>query len=195
MMIQSDFKPPMLVFTQTKDRAKQLYEELKMVSSRVAAIHSDLGQHARDEIVGKFRGGEVWILICTDLMCRGIDFKNVNVVVNFDLPQTRVDYIHRIGRTGRAGQGGEAVTFFTEADKALLPSIITVLKNSGCELPDWLRNLKGISRRDYKRATKKRVERKDISTIPQYDKERATKRKAMIAGSKAKKKKTKVTEN
>lgn len=188
MVIQKGFQPPMLVFTQTKDRAKQVYEELKLVGSKIDVIHSDLAQMKRGEAIENFRSGKTWILICTDLMGRGIDFKNVNCVVNFDLPQTKIDYIHRIGRTGRAGRTGEAITFFTELDKERLPSIINVLKNSGCELPDWLKNIKGIARRDYKKATKKPVKRNDISTIPKYDLEKAKKRKAIIADSKAKKK-------
>lgn len=188
MIIQKGFQPPMLIFTQTKDRAKQVYEELKLVSSKVDVIHSDISQKKREDVIDNFRSGKTWILICTDLMGRGIDFKNVNYVVNFDLPQTKVDYIHRIGRTGRAGRDGEAITFFTEQDKERLPSIINVLKNSGCEVPSWMKNMKGISRRDYKKATKKPVKRNDISTIPKYDKEVAKKRKAIIADSKAKKK-------
>ena len=188
IIIQKGFEPPMLVFTQTKDRAKQLYEELKLINSKIDVIHSDLSQLKREDVIQKFRSGKTWILICTDLMGRGIDFKNVNCVVNFDLPQTKVDYIHRIGRTGRAGRDGEAITFFTEQDKERLPSIINVLRNSGCELPDWLKNLKGIARRDYKKATKKPVKRNDISTVPKYDKEKAKKRKNIIADSKASKK-------
>jgi ATP-dependent RNA helicase DDX52/ROK1 len=62
----------------------------------------------------------VWLLICTELMARGIDFKGVNLVINYDCPQTVVSYIHRIGRTGRAGRLGEAVTFVTDEDKVFL---------------------------------------------------------------------------
>lgn len=188
MIIQKGFQPPMLIFTQTKDRAKQVFGELKLVTQKVDVIHSDLNQHQREAAIDNFRGGKTWILICTDLMGRGIDFKNVNYVVNFDLPQTKTDYIHRIGRTGRAGRDGEAITFFTESDKERLPSIINVLKNAGCTLPEWLKNLKGLSHRDYKKATKKPVKRKDVSTIPKYDIEKSKRRKLMIADSKARKK-------
>lgn len=188
MILQQGFQPPMLVFTQTKDRAKQVYEEIKLINGKVDVIHSDLSQTNRSEVIQNLRSGKTWILICTDLMGRGIDFKNINCVVNFDLPQTKLDYIHRIGRTGRAGKEGEAITFFTESDKERLPHIINVLKNSGCDLPDWLRNIKGISRRDYKKATKKPVVRNNISTVPKYDTEKSKKRKALIADSKARKK-------
>jgi len=65
----------------------------------------------------------------------------VNLVINYDFPQSAVDYVHRVGRTGRAGRSGEAVTFFTEADKTLLRSIAAVIKRAGCEVPDWMMSL------------------------------------------------------
>lgn len=61
-----------------------------------------------------FRSGQVWVLICTELLGRGIDFKGVNLVINYDFPPSTVSYIHRIGRTGRAGRRGKAITFFTD---------------------------------------------------------------------------------
>ena len=85
------------------------------------------------------------MLICTDLMARGVDFKGVKMVINYDLPQSAVAYIHRIGRTGRAGQIGEAVTFFTEADIERMRPIVNVMKLSGSPVPEWLLNLKQVS--------------------------------------------------
>lgn len=86
----------------------------------------------------------IGVLICTDLMARGIDFKAVKMVINYDLPQSSVAYIHRIGRTGRAGRTGEAITFFTEADVPHMRSIANVMKLSGCEVPDWLMSVKQV---------------------------------------------------
>lgn len=63
-----------------------------------------------------FREGKIWVLICTELMSRGIDFKGVNLVINYDFPPSAISYVHRIGRTGRAGHKGKAITFFTEED-------------------------------------------------------------------------------
>ena len=74
----------------------------------------------RDNIVKGFRSGKIWVLICTELMGRGIDFKGVALVINYDFPTSAVSYIHRIGRTGRAGHPGKAITFFTEADSVNL---------------------------------------------------------------------------
>lgn len=63
-----------------------------------------------------FREGHIWVLICTELMARGLDFKGVNLVINYDFPPSAISYIHRIGRAGRAGRKGKAVTFFTKED-------------------------------------------------------------------------------
>ena len=82
--------------------------------------------------------GDLWALICTDLMARGIDFKGVRLVINYDFPNSMINYIHRVGRTGRAGAGGRAITFFTDEDKPLLRSLANVLKISGCDVPEWI---------------------------------------------------------
>ena len=77
--------------------------------------------------------GKIWILIATDLMARGIDFKGVNMVINYDFPQSIVSYIHRIGRTGRAGESGKAITYFTDDDAEFLRNIANLLKKSVSE--------------------------------------------------------------
>ena len=82
-------------------------------------------------MIKQFRMGQVWILICTDLMSRGIDFKTVNMVINFDFPQSLVSYIHRIGRTGRGGKEGKAITFFTDEDKDYVRSVANLITKSG----------------------------------------------------------------
>ena len=80
------YEPPLLIFVQSKDRAKQLHKELKFDGANVETIHADKKKAERDEIMKKFRVGQVYVLICTDLMARGIDFKTVNQVINFDFP-------------------------------------------------------------------------------------------------------------
>ncbi len=71
-------------------------------------------------------------------MARGIDFKGVNLVINYDFPQSIINYIHRVGRTGRANRKGKAITFFTDADRPLLRNLGNVLKISGCSVPEWI---------------------------------------------------------
>jgi ATP-dependent RNA helicase DDX52/ROK1 len=140
-LVQKGLKLPALLFVQSKDRATQLYTELAYDGLKVDVIHSDRTLAQRSEVIQKFRGGEVWVLICTELMARGIDFKGVSTVINFDFPQSTVSYIHRVGRSGRAGREGHAVTFFTESDAPLLRSIAGVMHASGCDIPDWMLDL------------------------------------------------------
>ncbi len=75
-------------------------------------------------------------------MARGIDFKGINLVINYDFPTTIISYIHRVGRTGRANRSGKALTFYTDADKPYLKGLANMLKTSGCEVPEWIFKLK-----------------------------------------------------
>ncbi|CAM9260661.1 unnamed protein product [Ectocarpus fasciculatus] len=143
-LFQVGLKPPALIFLQNKERAKELFKELIYDGVNVDVMHAERTQAQREEIITKFRSGEIWVLICTDLMARGIDFKGVNMVVNYDLPTSAVSYIHRIGRTGRAGNRGSAVTFFTEADMPNVRSIANVVRLSGCDVPDWMMKIKQL---------------------------------------------------
>lgn len=77
-------------------------------------------------------------MIATDLLGRGLDFKGVNLVINYDFPTSVASYIHRIGRTGRAGSRGTAITYFTKNDANHLKSISHVMKDSGCDVPEWM---------------------------------------------------------
>ena len=162
--IKDGFEPPMLIFVQSKHRAKELYHELIYDGVNVNVIHGDKKKSERDEIMKKFRLGEIWVLICTDLMSRGIDFKTVNSVINFDFPTSLVSYIHRVGRTGRAGRQGIATTYFTDADTPFVKTIANLMHKSGHEVPEWMLNLKGAANKEWKQIEKKPVKRKTIST-------------------------------
>ena len=89
-----------------------------------------------------FRQGKIWVLICTELLSRGIDFKGVNLVINYDFPVSGISYVHRIGRSGRAGKLGRAVTFFTDNDVPDLKRIVNIIKESGCNVPEFMLELK-----------------------------------------------------
>ena len=156
-------KPPVLVFVQEKDRAKELFTELIKEKIHVDVIHAERSQLQRDNTVRAFRAGQIWVLICTELMGRGIDFKGVNLVINYDFPPSTVSYIHRIGRTGRAGRPGSAVTFFTDQDKTLLPNIAAIVQRSGGQVPEYMLKLKKASRQDKRRLAKSAVEREAIT--------------------------------
>merc|ERR1712228_959959 len=130
------------------------------------------------------------VLICTELMGRGIDFKGVNLVINYDFPPSAVSYIHRIGRTGRAGRDGKAITFFTEEDRTILRTIAQVMRNSGCEVPDYMLHLKKPSRDDRKKLVARAPKRDGISRESKYDQQVRKKKEDMVAASKKRKLKT-----
>jgi len=187
-LVQGGLTPPTLVFVQTKDRAQELFKELLYDGLHVDVVHSGRSEEQRENTVRAFRSGGVWVLICTELLGRGIDFKGVSLVVNYDFPPSAVSYIHRIGRTGRAGRQGKAVTFFTEEDRPLLHSIATVMKNSGCEVPDYMMGLK--TSRDRKKELAKRAPRREgVTKEGAYLKQEKRRREEMVAGSKRRKRK------
>jgi len=160
---KGQLRPPVLVFVQEKDRAKELFNELIKEKVHVDVIHSERSQLQRDNTVRAFRAGQIWVLICTDVMGRGIDFKGVNLVINYDFPSTTVSYIHRIGRTGRGGRQGEAITFFTNKDKTLLRNIATIVKRSGGEVPEYMLKMKKASRQDKRKMARSAVKREGIT--------------------------------
>lgn len=131
-------RPPFLIFTQNIPRAIALHSELKYDipieaggSSRIAVLHSDLSDNQRSDIMREFRKGEIWILVTTDLLARGVDFRGINGVVNYDIPNSAAVYVHRVGRTGRAGrEGGIAVTYYTKEDIPYVKSIANVIDAS-----------------------------------------------------------------
>lgn len=131
-------RPPFIVFTQTIERAVALHSELMYDippeaggSSRIAVLHSELSDTHRSDVMAGFRKGEIWILITTDLLARGVDFRGINGVVNYDIPNSSAAYVHRVGRTGRAGrEGGVAVTYYTKEDIPYVKSIANMIAAS-----------------------------------------------------------------
>ena len=115
---------PTLVFTRTKARANQLVRRLEKSSRRqVAAIHGDKSQSARTRALAGFRDGRIDTLIATDVAARGIDVEGISHVINFDLPHVPEDYVHRIGRTARAGSSGHAVSLAAPEERQQLAAI------------------------------------------------------------------------
>jgi ATP-dependent RNA helicase DeaD len=112
-----------LIFTRTKMGAAQLAETLVERGYPASAIHGDLAQTERERILGRFRDGHLNILVATDVMGRGLDIPEVSHVINYDMPMLAIEYVHRIGRTGRAGRNGEALTFVTTRERYTLRKI------------------------------------------------------------------------
>ncbi|KAI8929442.1 P-loop containing nucleoside triphosphate hydrolase protein [Entophlyctis helioformis] len=186
-LIQEGMRPPVLIFVQSIDRAKELFHELVYDGINVDVIHSERTQAQRDAIVQNFRRGKIWVLIATELMARGIDFKGVNLVINYDFPQTIQSYVHRIGRTGRAGRQGEAITYFTKEDAPYLKSIVNVMKESGCDVPDWMLELKKPSKNMKKNLRKRPLERDTIKTVSSFDNRQLKRKHDIVEGSKRRK--------
>lgn len=112
-----------IVFGRTKKRVTELYEALTKKGYPVRGLHGDLEQAERDSVMKQFKEGSIRLLIATDVAARGLDISGVTHIYNFDVPQDPEGYVHRIGRTGRAGKTGVAVTFVTPAEKRLLKNL------------------------------------------------------------------------
>jgi ATP-dependent RNA helicase DDX52/ROK1 len=175
---RGQLKPPCIVFVQSQERAQALFAELLYEGMHVDVIHAGRSRTARDNAVARFRKGDTWVLICTDLVARGVDFRAVNMVINYDLPTSGISYVHRIGRTGRAGRKGKAITLFTEADFDNLRTIANVMKQSGCKVQDWMLQLRKNNNKN------KAPRRPDIDTTPRFDKKKTWQKQEMIRHSK-----------
>lgn len=110
-------KGSILIFVRTKQRTDRLFQHLKEYGYDVECLHGDRTQGQRNSAMKGFREGRCRILVATDVASRGLDIEQVEHVINYDLPESREDYIHRIGRTGRQGRFGQALTFFTPEEK------------------------------------------------------------------------------
>ena len=106
-----------IVFAASKLKVKDLARELKRRGYKVGEMHSDLEQAQRDEVMLAFKAGRVDILVATDIVARGIDIDDIAMVINYDVPHDAEDYVHRVGRTARAGADGKAVTLVSERDQ------------------------------------------------------------------------------
>lgn len=116
-----------LIFTRTKYRARNLAQKLERQKYRVAALQGNMSQNQRQKAINGFRDGKIDILVATDIAARGIDVPEISHVINFDMPDTVDAYTHRIGRTGRAQETGEAFTFTAPEDEAMVRDIERVL--------------------------------------------------------------------
>ncbi len=121
-----------LIFAGTKIKVRQVSDRLLKAGFDVAAIHSDLDQTEREDRLSAFRNGKLKIVVATDVLSRGIDIKGIDLVINYDVPGDPEDYVHRIGRTGRAEAEGMAITFVNYKDR---PKIFAIEKMMGREIP------------------------------------------------------------
>jgi len=128
-----------LIFTGTKRTADNLTRTLRQDGWPARAIHGDKTQNERDWVLQEFRAGKSPLLIATDVAARGLDVKDIKTVINYDFPGAMEDYVHRVGRTGRAGDVGTAVSFFVPSvDGKKTQKLIEVLKETKQQVPPEL---------------------------------------------------------
>ena len=146
-----------LVFTRTKHRAKNLGKKLATAGYRSATLQGNLSQRKRQAALDGFRDGTFQILVATDIAARGIDVTRISHVINYDVPATPEAYIHRIGRTGRATQRGEALTLITGDDRKMVHAIHRIIgsKIEQRTLPTFNYNTPAFIRKDSPRAQRK----------------------------------------
>ena len=117
-------KPKALIFCQTKKMVDILDERLKKLEYKAEAIHGDMSQSRREKVIKDFRNDNIDILIATDVAARGLDIDDISYVINYDVPDNVDTYVHRIGRTGRAGKEGTAVSFVTSEEEYMIREIV-----------------------------------------------------------------------
>ncbi len=116
-----------LVFTKTKHKAKRVANQLYRAGFKAGSLRGDMTQNARKKAIDRFKNGSIQVLVATDVAARGIDVSTISHVINYDIPDTPDNYIHRIGRTGRADRKGDAFTFITDQDNRTVHAIERVL--------------------------------------------------------------------
>merc|ERR1719411_2218748 len=133
--------PLTLVFVEKKRDAARVEKELIRSGYDAMSIHGDRSQREREHALKMFRQGKVSLLVATDVASRGLDIPNVMYVINYDLPNNIDSYVHRIGRTGRCGNNGNAISFVNETNKPVIKTLMQLLKESKSEIPQWFADL------------------------------------------------------
>jgi len=137
-----------ILFVATKRAADDLYHTLRREGFSVGTIHGDKSQGERDQALSLFRAGRIRILVATDVAARGLDVKDIKFVINYDFPGQIEDYVHRIGRTGRANTYGTAISYFTSDNAKLARDLVKILREANQEIDPQLAELarpKGFS--------------------------------------------------
>merc|ERR1712200_16224 len=157
----------MLIFSETKKNVDFLERMLNRRGISAIGIHGDKSQMARSTVIEKFKRGRANIMIATDIAARGLDITDVEYVINYDFPKDIENYIHRIGRTGRAEKTGTAITFFTEEDATYAKKLVKIMKDSNQEIPEDLHRLVklNVQENQHKRYVQRR-ERNDFYSNP-----------------------------
>ena len=124
-----------IIFSSSKKKVHQIVSELKANKFEVAAISSDLEQSDREKVLQKFKAKRIRILVATDVISRGIDIDDISLVINYDVPKDAADYVHRVGRTARAGKSGIAITFINDYDVEYFQKIERLIEKDVQKIP------------------------------------------------------------
>lgn len=170
-ILESIFKnnPPerVIVFSSSKLKVKELAKALRKQNYHIGEMHSDLEQDKREDVILDFKSGKINVLVATDIVARGIDIDDIEMVVNYDVPREAEDYVHRVGRTARADRDGKAITFISDKDMGKFKQIERLLEKTveKVELPPDLgdapvyRDKRGGTNRDNKSGSRKKSHR------------------------------------
>jgi ATP-dependent RNA helicase RhlE len=126
----TEYRGTVLVFSRTKHGAKKIARSVRSMGHAAAEIHANRSQAQRRDALEGFKSGKYRVLVATDIASRGIDVKNIELVINFDLPENAEDYVHRIGRTARAGSEGRAISFATPDQRGDIQSIERLIRGT-----------------------------------------------------------------
>merc|ERR1719163_465605 len=138
-----DGRSKVLIFCETKRGSDDLCRDLRLDGWPALCMHGDKKQEERDWVLSEFKNGKSPILVATDVASRGIDVKDIKYVINYDFPNQIEDYVHRIGRTGRAGATGSSYTFFTSDKFRYARDLVKVLEEANQPVPEELAALAG----------------------------------------------------
>ena len=150
-----------LVFAERKMTVDRLERLLRNRRVPAMGIHGDKSQAQRDNTIRRFKDGACNVMIATDVAARGLDISNVDFVVNYDFPLDIENYIHRIGRTGRASKKGTSITYMTPDDARFGDKVVAIMKEAGQEIPEELKELAAQGRYEKKKPMKGRLGRQN----------------------------------
>lgn len=138
---REDARQRIIIFTETKRNADVLTRELRQNGFAALGIHGDKEQEERKYVLEEFKNGNHPIMIATDVASRGLDVKNVKVVINYDMPNQIEDYVHRIGRTGRAGASGCSFSYITPDKARLARDLMRIMQEAKQPIPQALQDM------------------------------------------------------
>ena len=188
-IFNSESSERVILFASRKSKVKEISLTLKRHGFNVGEMHSDLSQSERDEIMFRYKSRKIDMIVATDILARGIDIDDIRIVINYDVPRDHDDYIHRIGRTARAGTKGRAITFVSEEDQEYFKRIEDFIEQEvpKMELPQALGEAPAYEPNKKREDSKRRNNRKG-------GKESAGKRKRAPRNEKKRKENTTATE-